>query len=81
MEHKEKSKALATAFGSLVVQGPVGRMKPLDTQNREVLNKLTGRSSWEGMDANQVVLGMFSRPELWKKVISFVSKHPISEKN
>ncbi len=68
LEHKEKSKALATAFGSLVVQGPVGRMKPLDTQNREVLNKLTGRSSWEGMDANQVVLGMFSRPELWKKV-------------
>lgn len=67
-EHRENSKELATAFGNLVVQGPVGRMKPLDTQNREVLNKLTGRSTWEGMDANQVVLGMFSRPELWKKV-------------
>ncbi len=67
-EHRENSKVLATAFGSLVVQGPVGRMKPLDTQNREVLNKLTGRSTWEGMDANQVVLGMFSRPGLWKKV-------------
>ena len=66
--HKENSKALASAFGTLVVQGPVGRMKPLDTQNREVLNKLTGRSTWEGMDANQVVLGMFSRPGLWKKV-------------
>ena len=68
LEHKENSKALASAFGTLVVQGPVGRMKPLDTQNREVLNKLTGRSTWEGMNANQVVLGMFSRPELWKKV-------------
>ncbi len=67
-EHRENSKALATAFGKLVVQGPVGRMKPLDTQNREVLNKLTGRSTWEDMDANQVVLGMFSRPNLWKKV-------------
>lgn len=66
--HKENSKELASAFGSLVVQGPVGRMKPLDTQNREVLNKLTGKSTWQGMSANQVVLGMFSRPELWKKV-------------
>ena len=66
--HRENSKGLSTAFGNLVVQGPVGRMKPLDTQNREVLNKLTGRSTWEGMDANQVVLGMFSRPGLWKKV-------------
>ncbi|RLA61138.1 MAG: protein NrfI, partial [Epsilonproteobacteria bacterium] len=67
-DHKNNSKTLASAFGTLVVQGPVGRMKPLDTQNREVLNKLTGRSTWEGMEANQVVLGMFSRPELWKKV-------------
>ena len=67
-EHKENSKELAQAFGTLVVQGPVGRMKPLDTQNREVLNKLTGKSSWRGMTANQVVLGMFSKPKLWKKV-------------
>ncbi len=75
-EHKENSKELASAFGTLVVQGPAGRMKPLDTQNREVLNKLTGRSSWEGMDANQVVLGMFSRPELWKKVNLIKIKTP-----
>jgi len=67
-EHQKNSKTLAKAFGSLVVQGPVGRMKPLDTQNREVLQKLIGRSTWNGMSANQVVLGMFSKPELWKKV-------------
>ncbi len=67
-EHKENSKALADEFATLVVQDPVGRMKPLDTQNREVLSKLTGKSSWQGMNANQVVLGMFSRPDIWKKV-------------
>ncbi|CAA6804579.1 MAG: Putative cytochrome C-type biogenesis protein [uncultured Sulfurovum sp.] len=67
-EHQQNSKALAEGFGTLVVQGPMGRMKPLDTQNREVLNKLTGKSTWRGMSANQVVLGMFSKPELWKKV-------------
>ncbi|MBC8237365.1 MAG: cytochrome c biogenesis protein CcsA [Helicobacteraceae bacterium] len=67
-EHKENSLDLAKHFGSIVVQGPVGRMKPLDTQNREVLNKLTGKSTWNGMSANQVILGMFSRPSIWKKV-------------
>ncbi|MEA1955294.1 MAG: cytochrome c biogenesis protein CcsA [Campylobacterota bacterium] len=75
-EHKNNSLELATAFGELVVQGPVGRMKPLDTQNREVLNKLTGKSTWEGMSANQVILGMFSRPEVWKKVNIIKVKTP-----
>ena len=68
LEHQQNSQKLAKVFGELVVQAPDGRMKPLDTQNREVLNKLTGKSSWKKMSANQVVLGMFSRPELWKKV-------------
>ncbi len=67
-QHQVNSKALAEVFGTLVVQDPTGRMKPLDTQNREVLNKLTGKSTWRGMSANQVILGMFSKPELWKKV-------------
>lgn len=75
-EHQKNSKALADDFGTLVVQGPVGRMKPLDTQNREVLNKLTGKSTWQGMNANQVVLGMFSRPSLWKKVNIIKVKTP-----
>jgi len=67
-DYKVNSKDLSVAFGSLIVQAPDGRMKPLDTQNKEILNKLTGKSSWNGMDANQVVLGLFSRPEIWKKV-------------
>lgn len=67
-QHQKNSKELATEFGKLIVQDPSGRMKPLDTQNREVLNKLTRMSSWNGMSANQVILGMFSRPDIWKKV-------------
>jgi len=51
-------------------------MKPLDTQNREVLSKLTGRTSWNGMDANQIMLGMFTRPGLWKKVNIIKVKTP-----
>ncbi|MCK5776238.1 MAG: cytochrome c biogenesis protein ResB, partial [Bacteroidales bacterium] len=75
-DHRFQSKELALEFGSLVVQGPDGRMKPLDTQNREVLNKLSGKSSWEGMTANQVALGVFSRPKIWKKVQIIKVKTP-----
>lgn len=68
VEHKENSVELAEEFGKIIVQGPTGRMKPLDTQNKEVLYKLTGKGKWNGMDANQVVLGMFTRPEIWKSI-------------
>jgi cytochrome c-type biogenesis protein CcsB len=67
-DHKNNSKELADTFGSIIVQDPVGRMKPLDTQNRDVLNKISGKDTWQGMSANQVILGMFSRPSIWKKV-------------
>lgn len=76
LDHKNNSLELSKVFGELIVQGPAGRMKPLDTQNKEVLNKLTGKSSWKGMNANQVVLGMFSRPDIWKKVNIIKVKTP-----
>ena len=75
-DFKNQSKDLSAAFGTLVVQDPDGRMKPLDSQNREILYKLTGKSSWQGMTANQVLLGMFSRPNLWKKVKLIKVKTP-----
>ena len=75
-EHRDNSKEAAAAFGRLIVQGPTGRMKPLDTQNKEVLNKLTGKSSWHGMNANQVIIGMFSRPDIWKNVDIIKVKTP-----
>lgn len=75
-DHRKNSLELSQAFGDLIVQGPAGRMKPLDTQNREVLNKLTGKDTWQGMSANQVILGMFSRPEIWKKLNIIKVKTP-----
>ena len=75
-DFKNQSKELSAEFGTLVVQDPDGRMKPLDSQNREILYKLTGKSDWQGMTANQVLLGMFSRPNLWKKVKLIKVKTP-----
>ena len=65
---KDESLQTADKFGHLVVQGNGGRMKPLATLNREIIQKLTGRSSFLGMSADQLVLGMLSKPDVWKDV-------------
>jgi cytochrome c-type biogenesis protein CcsB len=75
-DFKLQSAQIAKEFGTLVVQDPDGRMKPLDSQNREILYKLTGRGSWNGMTANQVILGMFSRPKLWQNLHIIKVKTP-----
>jgi cytochrome c-type biogenesis protein CcsB len=75
-DFQKQSIELSKGFGSLVVQDPDGRMKPLDSQNREILYKLTGKGYWNGMNANQVIMGMFSRPQMWKKVHLIKVKTP-----
>ncbi|MCT7443929.1 cytochrome c biogenesis protein CcsA [Aliarcobacter cryaerophilus] len=65
---KDESKVTADKFGHLVVQSSGGRMKPLATLNKEIVQKLSGKSSFMGMDANQIVLGMITRPDIWKDV-------------
>ncbi len=67
-EFKKDSKETAKLFGKLVVQASNGRMKPVDSLNREILNKLYRKSSLMGMDPNQVVLGMISRPDIWQSI-------------
>jgi len=75
-EHKKGSVALAQAFGELVVQTRAGRMKPMDTLNREILRKLTGKETYFGMSANQVVLGMLTHQRLWKRLPLIKVKDP-----
>lgn len=66
-DHRTHSVKLATELGKLVVQTK-GRMQPLNTLNREVLYKLSGKSSLLGMSADQVALGMVSHPILWQSI-------------
>lgn len=66
--YKKDSRAIADAFGHLVVQSSNGRMKPVDTLTKEILNKLTRKNDFLGMDHNQVVLGMLTRPDVWQSI-------------
>jgi len=65
---KDESNITADKFGHLIVQSSGGRMKPLATLNKEIVQKLSGKSSFLGMNADQIILGMISRPDIWKDV-------------
>ncbi|MBI3873437.1 MAG: cytochrome C biogenesis protein, partial [Arcobacter sp.] len=59
---------LAEQFSHLIVQAEMGRMKPMDTLSRDVLNKLTRQNEFLGMNPNQVILGMLTNPNVWKDI-------------
>ena len=75
-EYKNNSLETATKFSRLVTQSGMGRMKPIDSLNHEILNKLTRKSSLMGMNANQVVLGMMSSPDIWRDIKMLKIKTP-----
>tara|TARA_Y100000589_G_scaffold72779_1_gene65770 strand:+ start:16659 stop:19763 length:3105 start_codon:yes stop_codon:yes gene_type:complete len=60
------SKNHADAFGRLVVQDDGGRLKPFSTTTSEVLRKVSRKSEYNGLNSNQVVLGMLYNPYLWQ---------------
>lgn len=73
---KEDSKATAEKFSYLVTQSNAGRMKPVATLNKEILHKISSRSTMFGMNADQIVLGMLTRPEFWRHVKMIKIKTP-----
>jgi len=74
--YKKTSKDIAEQFGHLVVQGSMGTMKPIDSLSLDILHKLTRKGSFLGMSANQIVLGMLSRPDMWSEIKILKIKTP-----
>ncbi|MCK9337846.1 MAG: cytochrome c biogenesis protein CcsA [Arcobacteraceae bacterium] len=58
----------AENFGKLITQDNMGRMKPLNTLNTDIINKLSGKASMFGMNSDQVILGMLTRPDVWSQI-------------
>jgi cytochrome c-type biogenesis protein CcsB len=67
-DFEANSKPIAEEFSKLIVQADMGRMKPMDTLSRDILNKLTRQSEFLGMNPNQVMLGMLTNPNIWKDI-------------
>ncbi len=61
-------KSHAAEFGRLLVQGKDGRVEPLNTLASEVLRKIARKTSFKGMDPNQVYLSISAYPEIWENV-------------
>ncbi|AOO64428.1 cytochrome c biogenesis protein CcsA [Sulfurospirillum halorespirans] len=66
----------ADQFGRLLAQSADGRIKPIDTISTELLNKIYGGSTFEGMSANQVALSMMSSPAEWQSLPIIKVFHP-----
>lgn len=60
--------ALLKEFSELWIQGPDGRIEPLQTLSSEVLRKISRQSTFEGFSPEEVLLGMNMYPELWRSV-------------
>ncbi len=74
--YKTDSLKTAENFSKIVVQSFGGRMKPLNSLNHEIVNKLASRSTMFDMNADQIVLGMASRPEVWSRIKMIKIKTP-----
>ena len=68
--YKQKAVSIehADAFSRVVVQDFKGRMKPMHTLTREIMRKIARKESWDGLTADQVVLGMFVNKQDWYDV-------------
>ncbi len=69
-------KVHSEAFGRLIVQDIQGRMKPIDTIAREVLAKISSKSSLFGVDSTQILLGMVIEPTLFQELPMIKIGHP-----
>ena len=74
-EVKKFDKEHARKFGELMIQDSAGRMKPIDTLSTEIMNKMNRHSSILGLDANQIILGMMTRPEAWREIKLIKTSH------
>ena len=55
-------------FSKLWIQGPDGRIEPAATLTSELLRKVSRKSDFYGRSAEEVVLGLYLYPELWRNV-------------
>ena len=67
-ELPEINKEHAAKFGKLLIQDKEGRVKPLNTVSSEVLRKISRKNKFEGMNPEQVFLGILVYTEKWLSI-------------
>lgn len=62
------SKTEAAKFGRLVTQSQDGRLKPMNSMSSQLLRKIAWKSSFDGLNSDQVLLGMMTNPLYWQLI-------------
>jgi cytochrome c-type biogenesis protein CcsB len=62
------SKSHSELFSKVIVQDHKGRMKPMHTLTREFIRKMSRKESLLGLNADQLVLSMYSDKQNWISV-------------
>jgi cytochrome c-type biogenesis protein CcsB len=70
------SKSHAAAFGELLVQKQEGRIVPINTMAIQLLMKIHKKSTFEGLSAEQVLLGMILDGTGWSDTPIIKINHP-----
>ena len=69
-------KQYAAEFGALLVQDHDGRLKPMNTLSSEMLRKVARKNTFNGLTADQVMIGMQLEPEKWQLQKMIKVSHP-----
>ncbi|MCF6172946.1 MAG: cytochrome c biogenesis protein CcsA, partial [Campylobacteraceae bacterium] len=63
---KKFDKTHAAYFGTILAQSNDGRIMPLDSVATNILNKIHRSTTYKGLTADQVILGMLASPKEWQ---------------
>ncbi|WP_457624014.1 cytochrome c biogenesis protein CcsA [Persephonella sp.] len=77
---KKVNREHADRFGTLITQSADGRLEPIDTLSIDVLNKVSKRTSFYGLEHNQIILGMLVMPRYWQRIPVIKVSHPAIKK-
>ncbi len=62
------NKSHAELFGDILVQKHDGRIVTMDTFSKELLLKISKKTSLYNLSSNQIILGMITAPKLWQSI-------------
>jgi len=78
-DYAQKSKDISKQFATLLIQYN-GRVKPVDSLNLDLVHKLTKKSKIDGMDYNQIIMGIITYPNMFKNEKIIYVGHPAIRK-
>lgn len=58
----------AKKLSSIIALGTNSRLEPVNTLSSKLLRKFTGKSTFEGLNSDQVFIGIISQSDIWQRV-------------